>query len=60
MMSVFGWVTENEGFLSGLVAIAALLGISGAAARLLWVRAARAGARPDTARTNPKQSRGCA
>lgn len=38
-MSVFGWVSENEGFFSGLVAIAALLGISGAAARVLWVRA---------------------
>jgi len=38
-MSVFGWVSENEGFFSGLVAIAALLGILGAAARLLWVRA---------------------
>jgi len=37
-MSVFVWVTENEGFFSGLVAIAALLGISGAAARLIWVR----------------------
>jgi len=40
-MSVFGWVTEHEGFFSGLVAIAALLGIVGAAGRLLWVRATR-------------------
>ena len=38
-MSVFEWITEHEGFFSGLVAIAALLGISGAATRLLWVRA---------------------
>jgi FAD/FMN-containing dehydrogenase len=38
-MSVFRWVTEHEGFFSGLVAIAALLGIAGAAARLLWLRA---------------------
>ena len=37
-MSVFGWITEHEGFFSGLVAIAALLGITGAAVRLLWVR----------------------
>jgi adenylate cyclase len=43
MMSVIGWVSENEGFFSGLVAIAALIGISGAAARLLWVRASRLG-----------------
>jgi len=42
-MSVFEWITENEGFFSGLVAIAALLGISGAVARLLWVRARRLG-----------------
>jgi len=27
-MSVFEWITEHEGFFSGLVAIAALLGIS--------------------------------
>ena len=38
-MSVFEWITEHEGFFSGLAAITALLGISGAAARLLWVRA---------------------
>jgi len=38
-MSVFEWITEHEGFFSGLVAIAALLGISAAATRLLWVRA---------------------
>ncbi|MFT4564541.1 MAG: adenylate cyclase [Gammaproteobacteria bacterium] len=42
-MSVFGWITEHEGFFSGLVAIAALLGILGAAARLLWVRASDLG-----------------
>ena len=38
-MSVFEWITEHEGFFSGLVAIAALLGIAGASVRLLWVRA---------------------
>ncbi len=42
-MSVFGWVTDNEGFFSGLVAIVALLGVAGAVARLLWVRARRLG-----------------
>ncbi len=41
--SLFGWVVENEGLFSGLVAIAALLGIAGAVARLLWVRARRLG-----------------
>jgi len=38
-MSVFEWISEHEGFFSGLVAIAALLGIAGASVRLLWVRA---------------------
>ena len=38
-MSVFEWITEHEGFFSGLVAIAALVGIAGATTRLLWVRA---------------------
>jgi len=38
-MSVFEWIAEHEGFFSGLVAILALLGIAGATARLLWVRA---------------------
>jgi adenylate cyclase len=38
-VSVFEWVAENEGFFSGLVAIAALIGITGAAARLFWIRA---------------------
>ena len=37
-VSVFDWIKEHEGFFSGLVAIAAILGIVGAGARLLWIR----------------------
>ncbi|MCZ6856294.1 MAG: hypothetical protein O7G86_20450, partial [Gammaproteobacteria bacterium] len=40
-MSVFEWITEHEGFFSGLVAIVALLGIAGATMRLLWVRVSK-------------------
>ena len=38
-MSVFEWISEHEGFFSGLVAITALIGIAGATTRLIWVRA---------------------
>ena len=37
-MSVFEWIKVHEGFFSGLVAIIAILGITGAGARLLWIR----------------------
>jgi adenylate cyclase len=47
-MSIFEWITEHEGFFSGLLAISALLGIAGAAVRLLWVRARSLGPQAST------------
>ena len=44
-MPISEWITDHESFLSGLAAIAALLGIAGAVARLLWVRARGLGER---------------
>jgi adenylate cyclase len=37
-MSVFEWIKVHEGFFSGLVAIIAIIGITGAGTRLLWIR----------------------
>jgi len=42
-LSIFEWVTDHEGFFSGLVAIAALIGILGAATRLLWKQTSNLG-----------------
>jgi TolB-like protein len=46
-MPISEWITDHESFLSGLAAIAALLGIAGAVTRQLWVRARGLGERTD-------------